>query len=185
MSPFDNNIMPFPMVPRGFLKYLVLKLISKGVKHGYEIMNEIERITGGFWRPSPGSIYPLLSALEECKCIEKEETEDSEIDEKEGDGRRKTYEITEKGLEELNQCIKELNESIAFRGCRIPPWAYFFKRLLEIDELLNGQKPVSSAEIQREGKFGQINYCPYCGFRIKHPNARFCPYCGREIVLKI
>ncbi|MFX0161957.1 MAG: PadR family transcriptional regulator [Candidatus Hodarchaeota archaeon] len=140
MSSFDN-IVPFPMVPRGFLKYLVLKLMSNGVTHGYEIMNEIERITGGFWRPSPGSIYPLLSSLEEDKCIEKKEEEVSKVDEKGRGGRKKIYAITEKGLDELEECIKELNESIAMRSCCLPPWVNFFKELLVTDVLSNDQKP--------------------------------------------
>lgn len=171
------------MMPRGFLKYLVLKLINDEPKHGYEIMSEIERKTKGFWRPSPGSIYPLLSSLENDKCIELEEKESSEADEKEGERRRKIYRITEKGLEELNQCMKELNEFIASRSYCLPPWANFFKELFEIDTSSNTQKTTTPTKVKGEEELGQINYCPYCGTEIKHPNAKFCPNCGEKIAL--
>ena len=49
-------------VPRGLLRFLVLKLISEKPMSGAEIMEEIEKQTGS-WKPSPGSIYPLLASL--------------------------------------------------------------------------------------------------------------------------
>lgn len=47
-------------VPRGLLRFLVLKLLSEKPMSGTEIIEEIETQTGS-WKPSPGSIYPLLS----------------------------------------------------------------------------------------------------------------------------
>ena len=32
---------------------------------GVEIVEEIEQETRGFWKPSPGSIYPLLARLQD------------------------------------------------------------------------------------------------------------------------
>ena len=49
-------------VPRGLLRFLVLKMISEKPMSGAEIVGEIEKQTGS-WKPSPGSIYPLLSSL--------------------------------------------------------------------------------------------------------------------------
>ena len=49
-------------VPRGLLKFLVLKMINEKPMSGAEIVEEIERQTGS-WKPSPGSIYPLLAQL--------------------------------------------------------------------------------------------------------------------------
>lgn len=34
-------------------------------RHGYEIIKEIEELTGGSYSPSPGVIYPTLAWLEE------------------------------------------------------------------------------------------------------------------------
>ena len=32
--------------------------------HGYELIGEFEERSGGRWRPSPGSVYPILTQLE-------------------------------------------------------------------------------------------------------------------------
>jgi DNA-binding PadR family transcriptional regulator len=49
-------------VPRGLLRFLVLKMISEKPMSGTEIVEEIEKQTGS-WKPSPGSIYPILASL--------------------------------------------------------------------------------------------------------------------------
>ena len=49
-------------VPRGLLKFLVLKMINEKPVSGAEIVEEIEKQTGS-WKPSSGSIYPLLARL--------------------------------------------------------------------------------------------------------------------------
>lgn len=55
------------MVGRGFLRYWVLRLLSEGPRTGYALAKELEARLG--WRPSPGSLYPLLSALAEQGLI--------------------------------------------------------------------------------------------------------------------
>jgi DNA-binding PadR family transcriptional regulator len=52
-------------VPRGLLRFLVLKFVADKPMSGTEIVGKIRQETGGKWKPSPGSIYPLLSGLEE------------------------------------------------------------------------------------------------------------------------
>jgi DNA-binding PadR family transcriptional regulator len=51
-------------VPRGLLRFLVLKYLVEKPMSGAEIVEEIEKETGGKWKPSPGSIYPLLGWLQ-------------------------------------------------------------------------------------------------------------------------
>ena len=77
-------------------------------------MNQIELASQGHWRPSPGSIYPLLDELQREASISKRE-----------DGR---YEITEKGKQEfewpyrmhtrqprtLEDTIEEMNSYLAY-----------------------------------------------------------------------
>jgi len=50
-------------VPRGLLRFLVLKMLSEKPMSGAEIIQEIEKQTKS-WKPSPGSIYPLLSWMQ-------------------------------------------------------------------------------------------------------------------------
>ncbi|MHA2041909.1 MAG: PadR family transcriptional regulator [Candidatus Thorarchaeota archaeon] len=63
-------------VPKGFLRYQVLKLLNEKAMSGAELMREIEEKTNKHWKPSPGSIYPLLSWLLDSGYTQ--ETPDSE-----------------------------------------------------------------------------------------------------------
>jgi DNA-binding PadR family transcriptional regulator len=65
------------IVPKGFIRYQVLELLSEKPMSGSEIMNEIEKKTSGRWRPSPGSIYPLLSWLQDNNYVKELSTEES------------------------------------------------------------------------------------------------------------
>ncbi|MFD2396847.1 PadR family transcriptional regulator [Prauserella oleivorans] len=48
---------------RGDVRSAILALLAEQPRHGYEIIREIGERSGGFWRPSPGSIYPTLQLL--------------------------------------------------------------------------------------------------------------------------
>jgi DNA-binding PadR family transcriptional regulator len=50
-------------VPRGLLRFLVLNMLAKKPMSGVEIVEVIENETGGRWKPSSGSVYPLLAQL--------------------------------------------------------------------------------------------------------------------------
>lgn len=71
----------------GGLRYVVLYSLSESPKNGAEIMDEVERMSMGAWRPSPGSIYPLLSNLLEEGLVRKREDQ--------------RYELTSAGAEEI------------------------------------------------------------------------------------
>ncbi len=53
------------------LRPLVYHLLSQGPRSGAELMDDIERVSRGFWRPSPGSIYPLLDEMAQEGVIKK------------------------------------------------------------------------------------------------------------------
>lgn len=72
----------------GGLKVLVLYILREGPKNGAELMDAIDVMSHGHWKPSPGSMYPLLSkAVEENFIIKRED---------------RRYELTNAGLEEIN-----------------------------------------------------------------------------------
>lgn len=71
---------------RGFVKFAVLDLLAEQPRHGYEIIKELEQRYAGTYRPSPGSIYPILQALEE----------ERQVSSSEQDG-KKVYSLTEIG----------------------------------------------------------------------------------------
>ena len=80
----------------------LLKLISEAKEgiSGYALMKKIQERTG-FWRPSPGSIYPLLGALEEEGLIEHRIEDD-----------KKFYSLTNKGKEGLAQARTAREEAL-------------------------------------------------------------------------
>jgi DNA-binding PadR family transcriptional regulator len=71
----------------GDLRLMLLALISEKPRHGYELIKEIEQKFGGAYSPSPGSIYPTLTLLEEMDHVRASATE----------GARKLFEITDQG----------------------------------------------------------------------------------------
>ncbi|HEY4675122.1 MAG TPA: PadR family transcriptional regulator [Candidatus Bathyarchaeia archaeon] len=76
------------IVPKGFIRYQVLELLSEKPMSGSEIITEIEKKTDGHWKPSPGSVYPLLSWMQDNSYIKEMPTED---------GGMKRYMLTDKG----------------------------------------------------------------------------------------
>jgi DNA-binding PadR family transcriptional regulator len=89
------------MVPKGFIRYQVLESLGEKPMSGSEIINEIESRTNGRWKPSPGSIYPLLAWLQDNGHIKELPAEQS--------GMRR-YELTESGrtlLEEQKKIMAE------------------------------------------------------------------------------
>jgi DNA-binding PadR family transcriptional regulator len=75
---------------RGDIKFVLLELLAEQPRHGYELIKEIEQRYAGFYRPSPGSVYPTLQLLEEAGQLTSEQS----------DGKR-VYTITEAGQQVL------------------------------------------------------------------------------------
>lgn len=89
------------VVPKGFVRCQVLESLNKKPMSGSEIMSEIETRTDGHWKPSPGSIYPLLAWLQDNGHIK-------ELPSQEGGLRR--YELTNSGRKLLEE-QKEIMEN--------------------------------------------------------------------------
>jgi DNA-binding PadR family transcriptional regulator len=77
---------------RGDVRLAVLRLLSEEPRNGYQLMQTIEERSEGQWRPSPGSMYPTLSQLEDEGLIHSTEA----------DGARQ-FEITDTGREALQE----------------------------------------------------------------------------------
>ena len=69
------------------LKLIVLKILNNKDVTGYDLIHEIELNTG-FWKPSPGSIYPLMNDLLERKLVSCKK-----------EGNKKIYSISKEGKE--------------------------------------------------------------------------------------
>ena len=75
---------------RGDIRTAALLLLAEEPRNGYQIMQEVEERSGGVWSPSPGSVYPALSQLEDEGLIRSQDS----------DGRR-LFAITDAGTETL------------------------------------------------------------------------------------
>jgi DNA-binding PadR family transcriptional regulator len=77
---------------RGDIKYALLELLAERPRHGYELIKELEQRYGGFYRPSPGTVYPTLQLLEE----------EGHLTMIEQDGKR-VYSVTDSGRQLLEE----------------------------------------------------------------------------------
>jgi len=76
---------------QGDLKYVILRLLEEKPRHGYDIIKELEGRFGGSYAPSPGTVYPTLTMLEDlgyARVVPEE-------------GGKKIYEITDEGRKHL------------------------------------------------------------------------------------
>ncbi|HVW67772.1 MAG TPA: PadR family transcriptional regulator [Steroidobacteraceae bacterium] len=90
----------------GDLRLLLLSLIAEKPRHGYELIKAIEQKFGGSYSPSPGSIYPTLTLLEELDQVRATAA----------DGARKLFEITDQGRAYLEENRATLDGVIARMG---------------------------------------------------------------------
>jgi DNA-binding PadR family transcriptional regulator len=79
---------------RGILKFALLKMLDELPRHGYDLIRAM-RQEG--WAGGPGSIYPILAALEAGGLICGRD-----------EGGRRIYEITEQGRRLLGEHAAEL-----------------------------------------------------------------------------
>jgi DNA-binding PadR family transcriptional regulator len=88
---------------KGYIRMGVLILLNKKPSHGYEIMKEINSRTRGFWQPTAGGVYPILSDLEKSGYIKGQwQTQKNR--------RLKVYKITESGQQILRKAILKQTE---------------------------------------------------------------------------
>jgi DNA-binding PadR family transcriptional regulator len=83
-------------VPRGLLRLLILRILKSREMTGSEISQTLEEWTEGEWKPSPGSIYPLLSSLEDNGIIKPVRQE----------GRSKVYALSKEGNKKIKSIFR-------------------------------------------------------------------------------
>src|ERR1041384_7921480 len=82
---------------QGTLDLLVLKTLSWGPAHGYDVARWIQDVTGDVLRVEEGSLYPALHRLEKRKLLR------SAWGLSRNNRRAKYYEITAKGRQEIGR----------------------------------------------------------------------------------
>lgn len=99
-------------VPRGLLRFYILRLLTKKPMKGYEVITEIESRTAGVWKPGPGSIYPMLESMKKEGLIQSSPAPKREASQRRGT----TLQITEKGKQELNRFRENLKHGMPARA---------------------------------------------------------------------
>lgn len=94
---------------KGVLDMLVLKLLEKQEKYGYQIISELKEKSNERFLLKEGTLYPILYRLEDDKYVESKwsEPEGKKVP-------RKYYRITEEGkraLQEITELWFEINSS--------------------------------------------------------------------------
>jgi len=56
-------------IARGGIRFAILGMLKEKPRHGYDIIREMEDLSGGLYSPSPGAIYPTLQALEDQDLV--------------------------------------------------------------------------------------------------------------------
>jgi DNA-binding PadR family transcriptional regulator len=90
--------------PKGVLRLAALKMLSESSMSGTDLADEIRRVTGGEWKPGPGSIYLILGELMKKGLI-------TELTRREGNTRR--YIISGKGKIELEKLSRDTVGDVA------------------------------------------------------------------------
>lgn len=91
------------MFDGGELRLVLLKLIEPAPRHGYDLIRQIEEITGGAYAPSPGVVYPTLTLLADMELIVEQQSE----------GTRKLFAITPAGTTHLAERTAEVDALMA------------------------------------------------------------------------
>ncbi|HET9948274.1 MAG TPA: PadR family transcriptional regulator [Longimicrobiales bacterium] len=75
---------------QGEVRLALLSLLEDAPAHGYELMKRLEDRSGGLYRASAGTVYPVLQQLEDEGLVRTQEEEG-----------KKVYHLTDAGREEL------------------------------------------------------------------------------------
>ncbi|HEX9481559.1 MAG TPA: PadR family transcriptional regulator [Solirubrobacteraceae bacterium] len=123
---------------RGDIRTAALLLLAEEPRNGYQIMQEVQERSAGVWSPSPGSVYPALSQLEDEGLIRTEESEG-----------RKLFAITDAG----RQVLAERDSSLP------APWEQlsdeFSQGARELGKLMR-EVAFAFAQVMRTGSESQV-----------------------------
>jgi len=84
----------------GLIQLLVLRILHEKPSHGYQIMEELEKITSEKYIPEPGAIYTMLRRMEEKEFVT------SKWEKKETGADRRVYTLTEAGVKVLKEGLE-------------------------------------------------------------------------------
>lgn len=93
-----------PRVRRGDVRTAIIDVLHRAANddestNGYQVIQQIADLSGGEWRPSPGSVYPTIQQLQDEGLVESDD-----------DRGRRTVRLTEEGMAWASAHTAELAE---------------------------------------------------------------------------
>lgn len=87
---------------RGWIQFLILRILYENPMHGYHLLEELERRSSGCHRLEPGSIYTILRRMEARGLLE------SKWERVETGPDRRIYKPTKAGSDALKEGLKTI-----------------------------------------------------------------------------
>ncbi len=91
---------------RGWLRPTVLRVLEEKPMNGIEIMNKIQDMSHGWWRPSPGSLYPLLEQLAQEEILNKRDDGKYEL--------AKAYRMRHEAVNEIDDVLQNMESNVTY-----------------------------------------------------------------------
>jgi DNA-binding PadR family transcriptional regulator len=110
------------LLGQGDLRFVILSLLAEKPRHGYELIKALEDLSSGAYSPSPGTIYPTLTYLDEAGYATSTP-----------DQNKKLYTITKEGSQIVNE-NKEAVAELLSRFSRAGEKMSRFKHMMGRDE---------------------------------------------------
>lgn len=98
---------------RGWLRPWILGILRAGPKNGAEIMDQIEQMSLG-WRPSPGSVYPLLEELATEGLLKRREDGRYELTPRGGEGLSGPWEFFSPSPPTVEGLVAEMRSNVSY-----------------------------------------------------------------------
>jgi DNA-binding PadR family transcriptional regulator len=99
---YDVSKLSRGLLIKGLLPYYVLRLLSQDKMYGKKILDRIKGMSRGSWKPSPGSIYPLLRRMVRLGLVSEY------LDDANGHLKR-IYELTDAGRAALAEMREDIH----------------------------------------------------------------------------
>lgn len=93
----------------GLTKILILKILSRGPNHGYDILKQLSALTHGCCTPTLGTIYPILKSLTRAKY-----TQVKEKNQLKGGQKRRVYTLTPLGIKAYEAAREAWSSTIPY-----------------------------------------------------------------------
>ncbi len=119
--------------------YVILGMVSREARSGYEIKAAVDGSTRFFWAASYGQIYPELKRLSEAGLVEGS-------DAPRGERKRTVYAITDEGEAELVEWLRRPPETAEMREEGL--LKLFFSDLLEPEEAVETLRTMRARRLE-------------------------------------